>query len=788
MPQKNVRYMVMVLSICTLYCSRQISAHAIQPPQSVLASPQQREFFERSVRPLFQQHCLECHSSKVAAENGQLDLESIAGIAVGGSRGPLHAPQPGAASLLMLAVNYTDVDLQMPPAGKLPAAQLEILQRWIDEGAPLPEYSSAPRPASTAIDFAAGRQFWSLQPLRPVTVPQQTWPGGNTAAAPIDAFVLEKLRQHQLLPAAPASPETLLRRLTFTTTGLPPSTEQQTIAAQGFNSAAWEQFVEQQLQSPHYGERWARVWLDLARYTDSTPDWQNPTDRGWLYRDWVVQAFNRNLPFNQFLRLQLAADKLPDVPPSDHAALGFLGLSPTYWKELRLAPIVIEQIVADEWDERVDAVSRTFLGLTVSCARCHDHKFDPISTADYYGLAGVFASTQLDERPLLPAEQAATVIAARRTARDLEAKLTQAKQKQPDQVAAIEQQLASLKQQTPGFETPFAHVLRESSIFVLPEGEELTKLDYREGIARDLPVFRRGNPGNPGEIIPRRFLTVFSDQPPRLLNDGSGRAQLAEALLAEAEALTARVIVNRIWDQHFGCGLVRTTSDFGSQGERPSHPELLEYLAFEFVRHGWDIKWLHREILTSQTWQQSSVPRDEGFTKDPDNRLLWRGPRRRLDWEMWRDSILQAAGVLDLTPGGPGRPVDDPSHFRRSLYTIVAREELHPILRMQDFPEASSHSPRREPTTTPLQQLFLLNSPWVRQRAVELQQRLAALNENERIEAAWRLLFARLPDEHEAQAGLDFIHSLTSAGNAEASIWQDYLQALFSLNELHFTE
>jgi hypothetical protein len=749
---------------------------------------EKREFFERSVRPLFQQHCLECHSTKTAAENGQLDLESIPGIAAGGSRGTLKAPQPGAASLLMLAVNYTDVELQMPPSGKLPPAQLAILQRWIDEGAPLPEYTSAPRPASAAIDFVAGRQFWSLQPLQSVPIPQQTWPGSSTPAAPIDAFILEKLRQHQLLPGPPANPKTLLRRLTLTTTGLPPSIEQQTAAATSFTAAAWEQLVEQQLQSPHYGERWARVWLDLARYTDFTPDWQNPTDRGWIYRDWVVQAFNRNLPFNQFLRLQLAADKLPDVPPSDHAALGFLGLSPTYWKELRLAPIVIEQIVADEWDERVDVVSRTFLGLTVSCARCHDHKFDPISTADYYGLAGVFASTQLDERPLLPTEQAAAVIAARRTARELENKLSQAKQKQPEQAAAIEQQLATLKQQTPGFDTPFAHVLKESSIFVLPDGDELTKLDYRQDVARDLAVFRRGNPGNPGEIIPRRFLTVFSNQPPRPLNDGSGRAQLAEALLTEAHALTARVIVNRIWDQHFGCGLVRTTSDFGSQGERPSHPELLEYLAFEFVRHGWDLKWLHREILTSQTWQQSSAQRDAGYSADPDNRLLWRGPRRRLDWEMWRDSVLQAAGVLDLTPGGPGRPVDDPGHLRRSLYTIIAREELHPVLRMHDFPEASSHSPRREPTTTPLQQLFLLNSPWVRQRAAELQQRLAPLNETERIQTAWQLLFARLPDADETQSALDFIHSLTAAGNPEAGVWQDYLQVLFSLNELHFTE
>ncbi|MGV2341419.1 MAG UNVERIFIED_CONTAM: DUF1549 domain-containing protein [Planctomycetaceae bacterium] len=287
--------------------------------------------------------------------------------------------------------------------------------------------------------------------------------------------------------------------------GLPPTPEQQAAFAADSSPEATARLIDELLNSPHYGERWARVWLDLARYTDFTPDWQNPTDRGWIYRDWVVEAFNRNLPFDQFLKLQLAADRIPETPPSDLAALGFLGLSPTYWKELRLAPIVIEQIVADEWDERVDAVCRTFLGLTVSLLRCHDHKFDPISTADYYGLAGVFASTQLDERPLLPADQAAAVITARSTARNLEAKLKSLKEKSAAEAADVEQQLTALRQ-SPNFDAPFAHVLRESSLFVLPEGDELTKLEYRDGVARDLPIFRRGNPGNTGEVVPRRSL------------------------------------------------------------------------------------------------------------------------------------------------------------------------------------------------------------------------------------------------------------------------------------------
>lgn len=778
-----------LLLIITVAAAATVSAptHA-QDPVSTPPDKSNHEFFERSVRPLFQKHCMECHSTAESAENGQLDLETIPGIAAGGSRGPLTQTRPGTASLLMLAVNYNDVDLQMPPSGRLTTAEIAVLQHWIDSGAPLPEYSAAPRPAAVAIDFEAGRKFWAFQPLKSPEIPAQSWPGQTTPARPVDAWILQQLRQNGLEPSPPAAPETLLRRLTFDLIGLPPSPEQQAAFAADHSPEAWQNLVDSLLQSPRYGERWARVWLDLARYTDFTPDWQNPTDRGWIYRDWVVDAFNRNLPFDQFLRLQLAADRLPDTQPEDLAALGFLGLSPTYWKELRLAPIVIEQIVADEWDERVDAVCRTFMGLTVSCARCHDHKFDPISTADYYGLAGVFASTQLDERPLLPSDQAAAVIAARSSARSLEAKLKAVKDKDPTEAAALEQQLGQLRQQIPSFDAPFAHVLRESSLYVLPDGDELTRLEYRDGTARDLPVFRRGNPGNTGEIVPRRFLTVFSSDQPRALNDGSGRLQLADALLHEAGPLTARVIVNRIWDQHFGAGLVRTTSDFGAQGERPSHPELLEYLAHQFVQRGWDIKWLHREILLSNAWQQSSRYRNTPGELDPDNRLLWRGPRKRLDWEMWRDAALAAAGVLDLTPGGPGQAVDDPAHRRRSLYTVIAREELHPVLRLHDFPEASAHSPRREPTTTPLQQLFLLNSSWSEQRAAELLQRLQQAHDQQRIQQAWRLLFARPPEDHEISAGLQFITARQIAGATADAAWHDYFEALLSINEFHFTD
>lgn len=747
------------------------------------------EYFEREIRPLLQRRCVECHSTAAASENGDLDLETVEGIAAGGSRGVLFSDTgaEGRAGLLLQAVEYADPDLQMPPSGRLPADEIGRLQQWVRSGARLPQYTAKPRAVAAAIDFESAKQFWSFRPLASVSLPELEGVAAGVPGNSVDAFIRRGLAERGLQPSPQADRRVLLRRAAFLVTGLPPTPEEQSVFLADESPEWWSRAVDRLLSSPRYGERWARFWLDLVRYTDFTPDWQNPTDRGWLYRDWVVGAWNRNLPFDQFVRLQLAADLLPDVAPGDVAATGLLGLSPTYWKELRLAPSVIEQIVADEWDERVDCVSRTFLGLTVSCARCHDHKFDAISADDYYGLAGVFASTQLDERPLLPKADADRIKAARGTLRDLEARLKSLSEKQDPAAATVSAEIAALRAAEPQLDVPFAHVLREAAVYVLPQGDEMTQLQYRDGEARDLPVFRRGNPGNPGAIVPRRFLTVLSPGAPRMLNSGSGRLQLAEALTSEAAPLLARVIVNRIWDVYFGAGLVRTTSDFGVQGERPTHPELLEHLSFQLVARGWDLKWLQREILMSATWRQSSVWNASADAIDPENRFLWRASHRRLDFEMWRDAALAAAGVLDLSMGGPGQSIDDLQSYRRSLYLVVAREELHPVLRMHDFPEASSHSPRREPTTTPLQQLYFLNSAWIESRAVQLRDRLESVAAEQRVRQAYVLLFAREPDAEELAAGLEFTAKQAAAGgatsDAERGAWADYLQALMGLSE-----
>lgn len=772
-------------------------AVADEPAKPVHPEAAKVEFFETQIRPLLTKHCYECHSTKAGPDHGGLILDTAAGIAAGGERGAVFSRDTPEKGLLLKAIRYGDTDLQMPPTGKLPAAELAVLERWIHEGATLPEYKVPVREKTSRVDYEEGRKFWSFQPLTAVALPAFGHTGW--ARRPLDAFVLQKLSDQRLTPNPEADRAALLRRVTFDLIGLPPTpTELQTFV-QDESPLAYEQVVERLLASPHFGERWARVWLDLARYTDDTPDWQNATDRGWIYRDWVIRSFNQNLPYDQFVRLQLAADLIPDTPLPDLAALGFLGLSPTYWKELRLAPAVIEQIVADEWDERIDAVSRTFLGLTVSCARCHDHKFDPISAEDYYGLAGVFASTQLDERPLLPVAEAQAVRAARIQIKDLEAKLKKLKDEKSPDIAAVERQIADIRHSTPHFDVPWAHVLREASVYVVPDGEDMTKLEYREASARDLPVFRRGNPANPGEIVPRRFLTLFQPADAAVFKQGSGRAELADALLHQAGGLLARVIVNRLWDQHFGAGLVRTPSDFGAQGDRPTHPELLGYLADEFVTRGWDLKWLHREIVLSATYRQSTAFRADANAIDPANHWLWRMNRRRLEIEMWRDATLAVTGQLDLTSGGPARPVDDLQNVRRSIYFKVAREELHPMLRMHDFPEASSHSPRREPTTTPLQQLFVLNAPWMEIQADAMWRRLQPLaTDAERIETCYRLLFSRLPTERELQVALRYLDSrpVPPAGGADASStaaerdaqWKDYLQALLGLNEFHFVD
>jgi len=774
------------------------------------ASPDQvaqAEFFERKIRPLFAKHCYDCHVAETADENGKLALDGRAGLLAGGTRGPILVAGKPDESLLISALRYADPKLQMPPDGKLADTDINLLVQWIQQGAVIPEYGEANQKKSKEIDWATVRQFWSFQPLRNVAIPSESVEHAAAIQQPVDAFVHRSLKEHDLEPASAADRRTLIRRLAFDVLGLPPTPEDVAQFQQDESPDAYERLVDRLLASPHFGERWARYWLDLVRYTDVTPTWLKNADQAWLYRDWVVRALNADLPYPQFVQQQLAADVIENTPPEDYAALGLIGLSPTYWKELQLAPGVIEVIVADEWDERIDAVTRTFLGLTVACARCHDHKFDPITSRDYYALAGVFASTQLSDRPLLPSPQAEQIADARKQVDKLEEALKAIADKTCEEAKKLTTDIENIKSGTPQFSARMAHTVEEASIFVLPDGPDKTMLDVRKGQSRDLPVFRRGNPANTGEIVPRRFIEVLSPGSPTNFRSGSGRRELVDAFFHESRGLTSRVMVNRIWSHHFGRGIVRTPSDFGVQGDRPSHPELLEWLASAFARDDqsvnprqWKFKWLHRQMVTSNTYRQSSetpnesalsAPASKSVRLDPENQWLGRMSRRRLDVEPWRDAMLAAAGILDDTLGGPARELDQPGNLRRTLYGRVGRDEQNDMLRLFDFPPPTSHSPGRDPTTTPLQQLFILNSDFVESQAKAVATNVLTRRPEgtrPRVTLCYELVFQRAPTERELQLAEQFLATSTGDSTGEAERWPLYVQSLFGLNELLYID
>ncbi len=753
------------------------------------------EYFERRIRPLLSEHCFECHSAQAKTVHGGLLLDSAAGIAAGGDSGTLIVPGKPEESLLIETLHYDGIE--MPPKGKLAAADIAELTLWVQRGAPFPPSADVVARPSGKIDFEKGRQFWSFQPLREPPLPEianTNWPRNR-----VDWFVLAAIERAGLTPSPRADRATLIRRLSFDLTGLPPSPERLDAFVNDDSADAYERLVDELLESPQYGEKWGRWWLDMARYTDRTASWLPKTTQAYLYRDWVVKAFNDDLPFDEFIHRQLATDLMSETGPEDLPALGFLSLSPTYWKELKLPCELINVIVADEWEERVDAVSRTFFGLTVACARCHDHKFDPISADDYYGLAGVFASTRHIERPLISDEAYEPVRVAKEEVAKLEAKMAKLKRQKPlpqEQMDELAAKIKDLKTSTPLYDTPMANALSEESMYVVRAGktpEQGTRLEYRPE-PRDLPSFIRGNPNRPGPVIPRRFLTVLTDEP-RPYQNGSGRLELAQSITTEAKALTARVIVNRVWLAHFGQGIVATPSNFGQQGDRPTHPELLEDLAARFVAEGWSIKRLHREILLSETWQQSSAVAVDDNHADPENTWLSRANRRRLSFEEWRDAMLVVSGVLDPTAGGPSVPLDTASNHRRTLYATIDRRDMSPTFMIHDFPDPTQHSPMRMATVTPLQGLFAINSPLLNQQSQRLATELQKGefdDDRSRIKEAYLRLFSRDPSDRELELGLAYLAGPVAVNDAKSEAhfarWRQYTHVLLASNEFIFID
>ncbi|MFT5524855.1 MAG: mono/diheme cytochrome c family protein [Pirellulaceae bacterium] len=764
-------------------------------PQPKPAEPQHGpadwEYFEKKIRPILHARCYSCHSSDAKTVHGGLRLDNSQVAFKGGDSGPAIVAEKPESSLLLTAIQYDNGDLQMPPKGKLPDQEIAELSNWIKRGAPYPPTVEQPTRDKLAIDFEEGRKFWSFQPILEQPLPalqNEKWPRQR-----IDWFVLAAMERESLKPADDASRAMLIRRVYFDLVGLPPTPEEVQQFVDDRREDAYELIVERLLNSPHFGERWARHWLDLARYTDKNASWLSKTAQAHLYRDWVVQAFNDDMRYDEFIHRQLATDMISNTGAEDMPALGFLGLSPNYWKELKLPCEIIKVIVADEWEERVDAVSRTFLGLTVACARCHDHKFDPISTEDYYAMAGVFASCRLTERPLIAADLFEPVKIARAKVAGLETELAKLKKQKPipqEKVDELAAEIESIKISTPNYDVATANAVAEESLYIVRAGKKAqdgTKLDYRSA-PRDLNVFIRGNPNRLGDPVPRRFLTILSEDP-KPFSNGSGRLELAQAITNQGQPLTARVIVNRIWKEHFGRGLVETLSNFGRLGDRPSHPELLDDLAARFVKQGWSLKSLHREIVLSAAYRQTSQVTLAQLENDPSNKWLSRMNSRRLDVESWRDAMLAASGQLDRKLGGVSTEVESPANLRRTLYATIHRRDMSKMLQIHDFPDPTAHSPKRMHTTTALQGLYVLNGPLLAQQSEALTQRVQKESPNDtksQITRAYWLTFSRSPTDRELDLGLKFLEA--AEDSAQYAKWTQYSHALLGCNEFLFVD
>jgi len=830
------------------------------------------EQFELHVRPVLATKCYGCHTD---TRSGGLQLDSREHMLAGGNSGSAIKPGDPDGSLLLQAIRQTHPRLKMPPGGKLKDDQIEAIAAWVKAGAVWP---TGPAKALKYVITSEQRSFWSFQPVVQPALPKvkdMKW-GHNE----VDRFILAKLEEKALTPVWPADRRTLIRRAYLDLTGLPPSPEDVDAFARDKSPDAFARVVDGLLASPRYGERWGRYWLDIARYSDdklnSTQD--EPYSNSFRYRDWVISAFNSDMPYDMFVKAQIAGDQLPEKDKYV-AGLGFYALSP------------------EMQDDRVDATTRGFLGLTVACAQCHDHKFDPIPQADYYSLLGVFANTSLAESPLAAKETVAAYQAAKSK--------VDAKKKELDEFvnresAALADILATKSTSymagdksldgevlskwskylsTPEKDHPFLKqwfaasapdekakaaadfqtllltvsaekkevddknhitlganpnrndlsqanlVSMERDRFVLWDAffgdkgmlrfgdgkvdrflsgawkEHLTALHadldaMKKAIPAEYPylqviedkpklseqkIWIRGDKGNPGDPAPPHFVSVLTSGDPRRFTKGAGRLELAEAIADSANPLTARVMVNRIWQHHFGQGLVRTPSNFGAQGDRPSNPELLDYLAARFTTDGWSIKKLQRIIMLSATYQSGSVANDRNLAADPDNRLLWRFNRQRLDAEALRDDLLQVSGNLDLGEGGQAQRLGT-DNVRRTVYSFVSRRKLEADLALFDFPNPNNTSEQRNATNVPPQRLYFMNNDWVIAQAKAFAARLhGGTDDAQKIDDAYRLLFQRLPTAQEKKLGLGFLHRADDN-------WPQYAQVLLTSNEFQFLD
>lgn len=717
-------------------------------------SDEQLAFFEAKIRPLLAAHCYECHSSQSEELQAGLLLDSRPTLRRGGDNGPAIVPRDVEHSLLIQAVRYEN-GMEMPPDEKLSDSEIADLEQWVKLGAPDPR-SDATRFVRKRIDVEKAREFWSLRPLTNPEVPHPkdaNWPIND-----IDRFIAAELGSHSLRPVGDADKQTLIRRATYDLTGLPPSPEEVHAFVADDSTDAFRKVVDRLLESPQYGERWGRHWMDLVRYADTAGDNSDyPIPQAYLYRNYIIDSFNADKPYDQFLREQIAGDLLPaesDAQRNEQTiATGYLAIS------RRFGSVIDDYPQHLTIEDSLDNISRTMLGMTVTCARCHDHKFDPISQDDYYALYGIFQSTrypfpgiELDKKPR-------------------------------DFVPLVENGKPS-----------------QTLVYAMAEGS-----------AGDAAVQIQGEPSKPGDVIPRRFLEVLGGQ--TLSSDEekqSGRLQLAHWLTASDNPLTARVMANRIWQYHFGTGLVKTPSDFGMRGLPPTHPALLDWLASRFIADGWSIKKMHRHIMLSRTYQLSSKAEanQDAIRSDPDNDLHWRFNRQRLDAEALRDTLLLLSGDLDremprephpfppadkwqYTQHHPFRDSYDTN--KRSVYLMMARLNARPFFTTFDGADQNACTSVRDSSVTTVQSLYLMNDEFVHSQSGKLATRLLESSDDraQQLSDAFELILGRPASETDHRSVSEWMQTMNEVLNdaestaevREHEIWTAFVRSMLRTNE-----
>jgi len=741
-------------------------------------------FFEREIRPLLINRCYQCHS-KEEKTKGELLLDSRNGWMVGGTLGPAIAPGDPDNSAIIQAVRYESSDLEMPPKGKLEESEIAQLEEWVRRGAPDPRQDESVV-ARQGIDIESGRQFWSFQPITAVSPPRVE---GDWARSPVDQFILEKLEDNDLSPAKDAEPTVFLRRLYYDLTGLPPSVARVRAFEQAWQvdpDQAIDMEVDRLLDDPGFGEKWARHWLDLARYADSNGSSFNVVLRStWRYRNWVIRAMNENLPMDQFIQMQIAGDLLPwetqEQRDDNFVASAFLMMGSKV-----LGLFDKEQLQMDVVDEQIDLVGKSLLGMTLGCARCHDHKFDPVPTADYYALAGIFTSTKtLNGRIKTPLDDESALV-RRGLGPGGDERLQQFLDEHRHQWERAEDKIYSLGQQIKRLERQLQNAAGNNESLVdqlekkrqelagyeetwasFPELPEWVLAPMDMPHPADTAIRVRGGASAHGEVVNRGFLQVVSwDGQPQVNPEQSGRLELAQWLTAAENPLTSRVFVNRVWQKLFGEGLVRTVDNFGVRGEEPTHPELLDYLAAGFVESGWDLKALVRQLTTSRSYRMATYVESGPTEQGSENRLLQRQNRRRLEPEEIRDSLLLLSGRLERGTRGAvvdhlpltqvngdleGKGVVETNH--RTVYQPVIRTGVMDVLEIFDFPNPEMPSGSRSKTTVAPQALYLMNSPFVQQSMEAVGNRMnnpeVGRTPEEVMGRMFELILGRLPKDEE---------------------------------------